>query len=155
MFTPNPVDESSDGSWTYNLQVQETSGVGVTVTSLVVGGTDISGSISQFFGTDRIQGNGQLTDNFRTPCGSPCSPPYDYVWQFTGNDDNGHTGLTWTGTVHLLPPQSGSAPGDIIRLIAGSGTPSHVEGNVSGVTAPAKTKTGKTDTTPAPTSVGH
>jgi uncharacterized protein (TIGR03437 family) len=122
VFAPNPVNESSDGSWSYSLQVLETNGVGVKLTKLVAGGTDISGSISAFFGSDRIPANGQLNDNFRTPCGTPCTPPYDYSWQFTGNDDNGHTGLTWTGTVRLLPPQSGGISGYIIKTVAGNGS---------------------------------
>jgi uncharacterized protein (TIGR03437 family) len=104
VFVPNPVNQSSDGYWYYDVQLLETSGVGVTLTKLLVAGTDISGSISTFFGSSRIPANGRLTGNVRTPCGRPCTPPYDYTWQFTGNDDNGHPGLTWTGVVHFIAP---------------------------------------------------
>jgi len=138
VFTPNPAHESSLSSWTYSVQLQETSGVGVTLTKMFTSGTDSSGLISALFGSNRVEANGQLKGTITTSCGTPCGPPYSYVWQLTGNDDNGHSGLTWTGTVQLLPPQSSAVAGYTIDAVAGNrtagyagdGGPANASGNL-------------------------
>lgn len=99
-FSPNPVPKGSDGKWTVAVTVKETGGVGVTVTKLTIAGTDYTSSIATYLGSARIAANGSGTsDIFFTGA----TPPFDVVWVITGNDDAGHTGLTWTGTVRLNP----------------------------------------------------
>jgi uncharacterized protein (TIGR03437 family) len=99
-FAPNPVSKGSDGKWSYTLTVQETGGVGVTLTKLTVGGKDYSASLTSFFGSNRLAAKAGVAVGIAS---SGYTPPFDLVWQITGNDDNGHTGLVWSGTVHLAP----------------------------------------------------
>ncbi len=99
-FVPNPVSKGTDGKWSYNLTVTETGGVGVTLTKLTIGGQDYSASLASFFGSTRLAARAGVVVGIAS---SGFTPPFDLVWQITGNDDNGHTGLTWSGTVHLTP----------------------------------------------------
>jgi uncharacterized protein (TIGR03437 family) len=99
-FQPNPVSKGSDGKWSYNLTVAETGGVGVALTKLTIGGKDYSASLASFFGSNRLAADAGVVVGIVS---SGLTPPFDLVWQITGNDDNGHTGLVWTGTVHLAP----------------------------------------------------
>jgi len=119
-LTPDSVNEAPDGSWTYTVEILETNGVGVNLTNVLAGGVDSTASIAQWFGSTRIAGHAQLKNTFRSPCDSACSPPFDYVWQFTGNDDNGHTGLTWSGVVHLVAPAASGIATVMSGLSAGA-----------------------------------
>jgi uncharacterized protein (TIGR03437 family) len=98
-FVPNPVSQSTDGSWSYSVKLQEGSGVGITLTKLTIGGDDYTDKIATFFGSTRIQPGEQLATNIHTTCTS-CTLPYAYSWVFAGTDDNGHS-LTASGTVTL------------------------------------------------------
>ena len=102
-FQPNPVAQSSDGSWNYSIQLQENDGVGVTITQVNAGGQDLSSQIAAFFGASQISPNGQLTANINTTC-PDCGLPYANLWQFSGTDSNGHS-ITWSGTVTLTAAQ--------------------------------------------------
>ena len=99
-FEPNPVSKGSDGKWTYTLTVGETGGVGVTFTKLTIGGQDYTSSLADFFGSTRLEPKAGVVVGIAS---SGFTPPFDLVWQITGNDDHGHTGLVWSGTVHLAP----------------------------------------------------
>ena len=99
-FSPNPVSRGSDGNWTFTLTVRETGGVGVTLTKLLVGGQDYTSLISSFLGTNRVAANQTISTSV---AGTGYTAPVSVVWQVTGNDDSGHSGLTWSGTVQLLP----------------------------------------------------
>jgi hypothetical protein len=96
-FTPNPVT-GSGGQWTYQVNLQETGGVGFTLTKMTINGGDVTGLIVPIFGTARIDANGTIRG---TTSSSGGTPPLDYVWTVTGTDDNGHVGLTYSGTMHL------------------------------------------------------
>jgi len=101
-FTPSTVSQSPDGKWYYSTILQETSGVGVTFTKMVSNGIDYTSSITSWFGATRLPAKGQLQGNFTATC--DCNPPWDANWNLTGNDDNGHTGLSWSGVVHFVAP---------------------------------------------------
>jgi|GEM_PF-280329 len=105
-FTPASVNQSSDGRWYYSLQLQETNGVGVTLTRLVIDDNDCTSSIAKWFGSTYLPPGGQLKGDFTTSC--TCTPPWDGHWDVTGSDDNGHAGLAWKGVVHFLPAASSS-----------------------------------------------
>jgi len=107
-FSPNPVPQSNDGSWSYTVVLQETSGVGATLDQMVVGGNDYSSNIAAWFGSNRIEPNGQLQSSINSTCSS-CTLPFGLVWSFKGDDDNGHMGLTWSGEVSLAPAQASQA----------------------------------------------
>jgi hypothetical protein len=96
-FSPNPVPKASNGTWTYSVTLKETAGVGVTLTKMVIGGVDNTALIAPLFGTNQVPANGSLTTTISLSGTAPASE----VWQFTGNDAAGHTGLTWSGTVNF------------------------------------------------------
>lgn len=99
-FTPSSVSrDGGDGKFYFSVNLQETNGVGVTLVGLSAGGTDYTSNIASWFGSNRLPANGQLSVGMNTTCSSPCN--YIYPWMFTGNDDNGHNGLTWSGSVFL------------------------------------------------------
>jgi hypothetical protein len=100
-FSPNPVSQGTDGKWTYTLTLRETAGVGVTLTKMIIGGNDDSSSIASFFNGTHVGANGALASGIIT---SNLTPPVDRVFQFTGDDDAGHKGLTWSGSVRLNGP---------------------------------------------------
>ena len=102
-FLPNPATQGSDGKWTYSLTLYETAGVGVTITKLTIGGIDSTFAIAAIFGSTRV---GPMEVVLANLSAIGYTPPVDLVYQFTGNDDAGHTGLTWTGAVRLNGPVS-------------------------------------------------
>jgi uncharacterized protein (TIGR03437 family) len=115
-FTPSSVIESASGTWNYSITLRETNGVGVTLTKVTINGVDYASSIATFFGSARLSGNGQLQASLTSTCS--CNPPWDGNWQLTGNDDNGHTGLTWSGVVHFVASTTSS----IATLASGLGS---------------------------------
>src|SRR5207302_1820382 len=62
-FSPNPVTPGSDGNWHYTIILQETGGVGVTLTKLTAS-SDLTSAIQQAFGSTHIGPNGTLRGNF-------------------------------------------------------------------------------------------
>ena len=97
-FSPNPVTQGSDGKWTFTATLKETAGVGVTVTQFLIGGVDYTSSFVSSFGSTYFPPN---TSAAFTITATGYTPPADITWAVSGNDDNGHTGLTWTAVVHL------------------------------------------------------
>jgi hypothetical protein len=89
-FSPNPVSSSADGAWYYTVLVKETSGNAVTMVGLTIGGRDYSTSISQWFGTNTVPPNGQLSVPIKST-----GTPGPLVWQFSTIRDS------WSGTVTL------------------------------------------------------
>src|SRR4029077_3472501 len=85
-FVPNPAPLATDKQWHYVVQLQEVNGVGVTLTNMTTGGSDHTMSIASWFGTTKINPNGQLLASFAQPCaGTSCTSTFaisDYVWQF-------------------------------------------------------------------------
>jgi hypothetical protein len=108
-FSPNPVYKSSDGYCHYQVILNETNGVGVTLTNLEYSpGTWHGGTPADLFGTDFISANGMLSADVR-------SWGYSHntiiTFTFWGDDANGHKYLKWSGTVTLKeysPRQSSS-----------------------------------------------
>jgi P pilus assembly chaperone PapD len=99
-FLPDPVNRSeTDGKWYYRVNLREINGVGFTLTKMLIGGVDYSIWISTWFGSNHLQPYGQLGVNVVSSGGSP---PIDLVWEFGGDDDNGHQGLVWKNAVRLL-----------------------------------------------------
>ena len=99
-FVPSSVTrDSGDGKFHFTVNLHETSGVGVTLTGMSAGGNDYSSNISSWFGSNYLPGNGSAGVNITTTCSSPCN--FNDPWVFTGNDANGHNGLTWSATVFL------------------------------------------------------
>lgn len=115
-FTPNPVTQSSGtdscgantaSCWNYTVQLQETTGVGVTLTKMTISGTDYSDQIVAFLGSRRIAPGGELSGGIEATCDS-CALPYADAWVFEGTDDNGHS-FTVSSTVILTAAQSNKA----------------------------------------------
>ena len=99
-FNPaSVVRNSTDGKFHYSVGLQEVNGVGVTLTGMWAGGTDLTSDIASWFGSTSLAPNGQASALIVSTCSVPCN--YDYPWTFTGNDKNGHIGLTWSGAVFL------------------------------------------------------
>ena len=109
-FSPNPVPRrlTEVGPTTY--KIQETNGVGVTLTKLLTVGADQTNEIKTWFGTNHIPPmEAQVAAASEYPVGILVCPPYVYSWQLTGDDDSGHTGLSWTAVLQLaaLSPEPG------------------------------------------------
>jgi len=101
-FFPNPVQQSSDGQWRYQVKLRETNGVGVTFTTLTIDGVDRTDLLNSAFSSTRLAAHDTLFGNIQSSTCGPCTSPS--TWVLAGYDNAGHTGLTWTGTVRLLPP---------------------------------------------------
>jgi sugar lactone lactonase YvrE len=100
-FSPNPVAKGSDGAWHYEVHLLENGGVGVTLTKLVIDGSNYTDRIPQWFGSNRIEANGQVIKALTTS-GSAIQA-FNLVWEITGSDDKGNTGIRWISTLRCLP----------------------------------------------------
>jgi hypothetical protein len=99
-FTPSSVTRnSSDGKFYFSVNLRETNGVGVTLVGMSAGGTDYSSNIASWFGSNHLSASGQLGVSLSTDCNSPCN--YTFPWVLSGNDDHGHNGLSWSGSLFL------------------------------------------------------
>lgn len=87
--SPNPVSESG-GSWSVNLQLQETSGAATTITEMKIDGVDYTSSIVPFFGTNQLPAKGTLTAAVHT---SGLVVPVTKYFEFHGQDVL--SGQTW------------------------------------------------------------
>jgi hypothetical protein len=101
-FFPNPVQQSSDGQWRYQATLQETGGVGVVFTSLTIDGVDRTDLLNSAFTSAHLVAHETLFGYIQSSTCGPCTTPS--TWVLAGYDNAGHTGLTWTGSVRLLPP---------------------------------------------------
>ncbi len=80
---------ASNGVWSFQMKLAETAGVSTTVTALKIGGTDYSGYITQWFGTNHLAANGTIQASLRAS-GVNGGPQY---FEFWGVDDA--SGQTW------------------------------------------------------------
>ncbi|MCW5983339.1 MAG: trypsin-like peptidase domain-containing protein [Bryobacteraceae bacterium] len=91
---PDPVYEEapdSDGyAWFYEVRVRETAGVETRLTQFRIDGTDYSGNITAWFGTDRIPAYGTISAGLRT---RGLTPPANRAFDFAGVDPG--TGVGW------------------------------------------------------------
>jgi hypothetical protein len=86
--TPNPVRQSG-GQWNFTVKLAETAGAPTRVTAMRVNGVDYSGSISAFFGADRIEANGAIS----APLHAVNQPVGEQYLEFEGVDEAG--GQQW------------------------------------------------------------
>jgi hypothetical protein len=90
--TPNPVVQSG-GTWSFQIRLQETAGVGTQITGVKFNGTDYSSSIASWFGSTQIAANGTITAPLS---GSGRFPAGDQYFEFWGIDTA--SGTTWYRT---------------------------------------------------------
>jgi hypothetical protein len=82
----NPKDPGPC-QWSQNFLLQETSGVGVTLTKFVAGGVDLSASLASYFGSTRLNPGGTLSG---AVCWANLSPPVLLNYELYGTDDVGN-----------------------------------------------------------------
>lgn len=93
-FEPNPATPTDAGSGSNLLVLQETNDVGITLTGMIIDGLDASNLIRE----PRIPPGGALGAIIDFPSGAA---PGEHYYVFQGNDDHGHTGLTWSAVNRL------------------------------------------------------
>lgn len=82
-ITPNPVVQGL-AAWSFQIRLAETGGAGTRVTAMKFNGEDFTGSIADWFGTDRIAANGAIVAPLR---GAGVFPHGDQYFEFWGVDD--------------------------------------------------------------------
>jgi uncharacterized protein (TIGR03437 family) len=97
---PNPVlqtDPDTDGfTFFYTLSVAETAGVATQLTSLSIGGTNLSARISEWFGSSSLNANSTLQVALR---GRNITVPSEVIFTVGGVDPG--TSRTWTRTLSV------------------------------------------------------
>jgi len=118
----SPVYEQGPGSWPYEVTLQNLSGVATTLTSMLVGGVDNSGSIKGFFGTSTIRGGSTVSASL---VHTASAVPGNLTFVLGGVDAGG---ATWSRQITV--PFVGPATGQLFYpSIAVSSTPTNVEAN--------------------------
>ncbi|HUB81414.1 MAG TPA: protease pro-enzyme activation domain-containing protein [Bryobacteraceae bacterium] len=103
--TPNPVYQHAPGAngatFSFTVQLQETAGVGTTLTGFTFDGMSFAGSMAAFFGTASLAAHGSLTANLNA---GNITPPAQVPVVFTGRDASG---ASWSRqiVVPFLPAQ--------------------------------------------------
>lgn len=108
-FDPNPVFQSSDKDWYHEVFVEETNGVGVTITEFTIKYPDgdvqreDTNTFSSWFDECGDQSSGYIP-GFDTACGEikifGGNNVGELIWTFFGIDDNNHD-ITGNGTILL------------------------------------------------------
>jgi subtilase family serine protease len=104
--TPNPVYQqppaANGATFSFTIQLNETAGVGTTLTGFTFGGTSYAASIAQFFGSSALAANGKLSANLQA---KNIAVPSTIVMGFSGRDASG---AIWTRQVAVpfLPQQT-------------------------------------------------
>jgi len=92
--TPNPVYQqapnANGATFFFTVQLNETAGVGTTVTGFTFGGVSYAGSIANFFGSTTLPAHGTLSASLKA---GNIAVPSSVVMVFTGRDASG---ATWT-----------------------------------------------------------
>jgi len=88
-FTPGTVYQSA-GQWSFQVTLAETGGVGTTVTSMKINGTDYSSNLASFFSGTHIPAKGSISAPLTAPSSFPSGQIY---FEFSGVDDS--TGAHW------------------------------------------------------------
>jgi len=96
----NPAADPSC-QWSQPLLLQERNGFPVQLTGFSVGAVDLSGQISQLFGTTHLAAYGSLQ---ATVCQSGISPPQSLDFEIEGKDTSGATVIAVLGTLFVAPP---------------------------------------------------
>jgi uncharacterized protein (TIGR03437 family) len=85
--SPNPVNRSLFGSWSFVMTLTNESAVSATLTKLSIGGTDYTSSIVSWFGASAIPANKSVSSGSLSF--SNLNAPIDQVFAFSGTDSNG------------------------------------------------------------------
>ena len=92
--TPNPVyqqaPDASGATFSFTIQLNETAGVGTTVTGFTFGGVSYAASIAKFFGSATLPAHGTLSASLKA---MNIAVPASEAIEFTGRDTSG---ATWT-----------------------------------------------------------
>jgi hypothetical protein len=87
---PSPVYQQTpdaDGfTWFYTVHVAETGGAPTTITAFSIDDYDLTGSISAWFGSNKLAANGSLSAELRS---KDLDIPSDHVFAFAGVDASG------------------------------------------------------------------
>jgi len=58
--SPNPVQQGSDGYWSYTVQLKESAGVSTQLTRMRIDGRDYTSDIASWFGSTQLPAGGTL-----------------------------------------------------------------------------------------------
>jgi hypothetical protein len=97
--TPNPVNQGSDGLWSYTVELDESAGVSTRVTLLRIDGRDYSNQIVSWFGSDHLSGGGSLQVPLKSQV---LLVPATQTIELGGIDDLSHKNWYRVLTVSLL-----------------------------------------------------
>lgn len=97
--SPNPVQQGSDGFWSYTVRLKETAGVSTQLTRVRIDGTDYSSDIASWFGSAQLPAGGTLQAPLKAQV---FSVPENQIIEFWGVDNG--SGKNWyrSFTVSLL-----------------------------------------------------
>ncbi len=101
--TPNPVrqqaPDASGATFQFTIQLNETAGVGTTVTGFSFGGVSYASSIAKYFGSTTLPAHGSISTTLRS---NSIPAPSTQPVVFSGHDASG---ATWTQqmSVQFLP----------------------------------------------------
>lgn len=84
---PDPVRRDSDGRWRYSVILRETAGVGFRIQRLTLDNRDHTADIADWFGSSRLEANGEIRVNMQS---WGYSPPFELIWELLGTDDRGN-----------------------------------------------------------------
>jgi subtilase family serine protease len=106
--TPNPVyqqaPKANGATFAFTIQLNETAGVGTTVTGFTFGGVSYAGSIAGFFGSATLPAHGTLSASLQA---ANIPVPSSQTMVFAGRDASG---ATWTRQIAVpFLPQPTSA----------------------------------------------
>ncbi len=97
--SPNPVQQGSDGFWSYTVRLKETAGVSTQLTRVRIDGTDYSSDIASWFGSAQLPAGGTLQAALKAQV---FSVPENQIIELWGVDNG--SGKNWyrSFTVSLL-----------------------------------------------------
>jgi uncharacterized protein (TIGR03437 family) len=99
---PNPVNQqapdSNGNSWLFTLTLNETAGVGTSITGFTANSTSLASQIVNFFGTSTLPAHGAISAPLAYPTGN-FTGPSTVVFEFTGVDAGGRQ---WSQQVSVL-----------------------------------------------------
>ncbi len=82
--SPNPVQQGSDGLWSYTVQLKETAGVSTQITRIRIDGRDYTSEIATWFGSAQLPAGGTLQAPLKAQV---FSVPTNQIIEFWGVDN--------------------------------------------------------------------
>ncbi|MGB7763287.1 MAG: protease pro-enzyme activation domain-containing protein [Bryobacteraceae bacterium] len=108
----NPVYETSDNLWTFNLTLTEEAGIGATLTGLTINGIVFTPSqIQSLFGAAAIPASGSISASYSLRGLDVSSGQASVVFAFSGVDANGNS---WSNTMTV--PFAGPQPSTLLAI---------------------------------------